>query len=107
MFGGMITIKRSLGKSFVFPATHGYSEESRGLGAAEMAWAIRQKRPHRASKELAYHILETTQAILTAAEEERQVSVESVCDRPTMLPKGFINTDSWGPTEESALALYE
>lgn len=104
-FGGTVTIKRSFGDAFVFPATHGYSEETRGLGAAEMAWSIRQDRPHRASKELAYHVLEVTQAILKAAEEGRQVRVVSDCDRPVPLPRGFINKNSWGPTEESALAL--
>ena len=35
-----------------------YNENTRGIGPADMAYAIRAGRAHRASGELAYHVLE-------------------------------------------------
>lgn len=53
--GGPVMLLRSgTETAFSIPMTHGYKEESRGLGTAEMAWAIRNNRPNRASKEMAY-----------------------------------------------------
>ena len=37
---------------------HKYNENSRGLGLSDMAYAIRDRRPNRASGEMAYHVLE-------------------------------------------------
>ena len=49
------------------PLTHGYAENSRGLGVADMARAIREGRPHRASGELAYHVLDVMAAFEEAS----------------------------------------
>ena len=42
--------------------THYWVENSRGVGVADMAYAIRDSRPHRASGELAYHVLDLMHA---------------------------------------------
>jgi homoserine kinase len=44
------------------PLTHGYHENSRGIGVADMAHAIRSGRPHRCDASLAFHALEVMQA---------------------------------------------
>jgi predicted dehydrogenase len=49
------------------PMHHGYAEDSRGLGAAEMVDAIGLNRPHRASAELACHILELFDGIVASS----------------------------------------
>jgi predicted dehydrogenase len=49
----------------------------RGIGVADMALAIRDGRPHRASAELAYHVLEVLLALETSRREGRHVEVES------------------------------
>jgi hypothetical protein len=49
-----------------------------------MAEAIRAGRPHRASAELAYHVLEVLGAL--AAGEPGTIEIESRCDRPAPLP---------------------
>jgi predicted dehydrogenase len=54
----------------------------RGLGIADMAHAIRDGRPHLASAELAYHVLEVLLALQLARDERRHVDVESRCERP-------------------------
>jgi hypothetical protein len=53
-----------------------------------MARAIQTGRPHRASGELAYHVLDVMQSILDAATEGRRQDIESVCERPAPLPLG-------------------
>lgn len=45
------------------PLEFPYADNARGIGPAEMAEAIREKRKNRASKEMAYHVLEVLTAI--------------------------------------------
>src|SRR5690606_19919273 len=48
-FGGPVRIRRAGAREWSeVPHTHGYSENSRGLGVADMAYALRTGRPHRA-----------------------------------------------------------
>ncbi len=56
-----------------------------GLALADFVQGVRENRPHRASGELAYHVLETLQAFFTAAETGRRVVLESTCERPAPL----------------------
>ena len=92
-FGGEVTVKKVKADPFVFPLTHGFKEESRGIGAAEMAWAIRAGRPHRASMEMAYNIFETAHMIEKAAEEGKVMKLESTFETPAPLPNGYISGD--------------
>jgi predicted dehydrogenase len=64
----------------------------RGLGVVDMANAIREGRPHRASGDLAYHVLETMHAILDSAESGQHVTIESTSERPEPLPAGIEET---------------
>jgi hypothetical protein len=41
--------------------------------------------PHRASGELAYHVLEVMHAVDTASREGRHVEIASSCERPAPL----------------------
>jgi predicted dehydrogenase len=59
----------------------------RGAGVADMAGAIRDGRPHRASGELAYHVLEVLTALERSAREGRHIPIESRCARPAPLPE--------------------
>ena len=54
----------------------------RGLGVADMARAIREGRFHRASGELAYHVLEIMHDAHDASRDERHIRVASTCERP-------------------------
>ena len=56
-----------------------------GLALADFVQGVRENRPHRASGELAYHVLETLQAFFIAAERGRRVVLESTCERPAPL----------------------
>jgi predicted dehydrogenase len=59
--------------------------ETRGLGIQDLAEAIREDRPHRASGELALHVLEAAEAIVRAGEEGRVVALDQ---RPTTISAG-------------------
>ena len=89
-FGGPVRLRRAGASEWSdIPLTHGYSENSRGIAVADMAYAIRSGRKHRASGELAYHVLDVMHAFHDAAREGCHVELESTCARPAPLPMGL------------------
>jgi predicted dehydrogenase len=71
------------------PLSHVYSDNWRGVGVADLAYAIASGRPPRASGELAYHVLDLMHAFHDAAASGRHVKLQSTCPRPAMLPLGL------------------
>jgi predicted dehydrogenase len=71
------------------PVGSAYSKNSRGLGLADMAYAIRSNRPHRADGRLAYHVLEVALGLLEAAQNRTCVQIASRCERPEPLSQDF------------------
>jgi predicted dehydrogenase len=88
-FGGPVQLKRRDAEWEEVPIAHGYTENSRGIGVADMAYAIAEGRPHRASAELAFHVLDTMHSIYESAETGRRVALASSCERPAALPVGW------------------
>jgi len=86
MFDGVVKLYRE-GKWEEVPLTHGYAENSRGLGLLDMAYAIREGRPARASGELTFHVLEAMHGFLEASESGRHYLMESAGVRPAPLPE--------------------
>jgi predicted dehydrogenase len=68
------------------PESAGYRDAGRGYGLADMAAAIAAGKPHRASGELAFHVLDIMESILTASTEHRVVELSSTVERPEALP---------------------
>lgn len=65
----------------------GYVGSSRGYGLAEMADAVRVGRPsHRASADVAYHVLDCATTLLEAANERTTLDVRSRCGVPPLVP---------------------
>lgn len=62
-----------------------YRDNSRGLGLSEMVSAIGEKRPHRASGELAVHVLDTMLAFDRSSAEGRQIELTSTCNQPAVI----------------------
>ncbi len=52
------------------------------IGVVDIAEAIRDGRPHRASGQLAYHVLEVLEALQRSSKEGRRIAIESTCKRP-------------------------
>ncbi len=72
----------------------GYPGAGRGYGLADMAHAIRTDRPHRASADLAFHVLEIMDAVIRSAHEGAVVAIESTFVRTPLVPLGA-TPDSW------------
>ena len=89
-FGGPVRLFRpDEGEWRQVPLSHGYSENSRGLGVADMAGAIRTGRPHRAGADLTYHVLDLMHAFHDASRQQRHAELDSTCERPAALPLGL------------------
>lgn len=92
-FGGPVLLKRKGAKEWEDAAIeHRWVENSRGIGVAEMAEAMRAGRPHRASGELAYHVLDLMHAFHDSAREGRRIAMDSTCERPAPLPAHWPST---------------
>ncbi|REE69540.1 putative dehydrogenase [Paenibacillus taihuensis] len=90
MFDGAITLQQRNGTVKEFPYSHGFSQNSRGIGVADMAYAIRSGRAHRASGELSRHVLDVTIGILESSKTDKHVYMTAGCERPAPLPLGLI-----------------
>jgi len=54
-----------------------------------MAKGIATGRPHRASGELAYHVLDVMAAFEEASTTGKHIEIKSTCTRPAALPVGL------------------
>jgi predicted dehydrogenase len=86
MFSGAVKLYRD-GKWEEVPLTHGYADNSRGIGVADMAYAIGEGRPHRASGELTFHVLDAMHGFLDASQSGKHYLMESQGVRPEALPE--------------------
>ncbi|MCG1021681.1 Gfo/Idh/MocA family protein [Sutcliffiella horikoshii] len=90
-FGGTVRLREAGSHSFKeTPLSHHYAENSRGIGAAEMAHAIKEGRPHRANGELALQVLEVMHAIHASSTKGVHVDIKNRCERPAALPMGMV-----------------
>jgi predicted dehydrogenase len=86
-FGGDIELATATEDWRKVPIEHAYVDGNyRVIGVADMAQAIRRGRAHRASGELAFHVLEVMEAVQRSSEEGRHITIESKPARPAMLP---------------------
>lgn len=82
-FGGEPMLKRLSDNEFLpVSLTHGFSENSRGIGVLDMAYAIRNGGTPRASGNLAIHALEVMHAFEQSSLSERHIHVTTTVDRP-------------------------
>jgi predicted dehydrogenase len=89
-FGGPVQIRRRGEKEWTdVPLTHANAAQSRGIGLLEMVRARRAHAPHRASGELACHVLELMEKSLVASERGAHCALETRCERPAALPPGL------------------
>ena len=65
------------------------STAGRGTGVLDMARAIRSGAEHRASGDLAQHVLELMSAITAAAEQHAVLPLESAAPHVPVLPEGW------------------
>jgi predicted dehydrogenase len=89
-FGGPVRVRRMGEREWrEVPLTHGFAQNSRGIGAADMAYAIQSGRPHRANGDIGYHVLEAMHGFHDASNEGKLYRMQSTCERPAPLPLGL------------------
>lgn len=105
-FGGDVkVILKGQTEPRAFPHTHGYDGNNRGLGVAEMAWAMRQGRTPQTQAEMALHCLEVLTGIMESSKEKHFYKMTSEFERLPGLPRGYLGKDYAGNQPEAALAL--
>jgi len=71
------------------PLSHIYTENSRSIGIADMAYALQSGRKHRASGDLANHVLEVMLAFDESSKLGKKKDLTTTCQRPAPLPLGL------------------
>ena len=89
-FGGPVRILKAGDSEWrEVPLSHSYPENSRGLGVADMAYALSFGRAHRANGKMAYHVLDLMHAFHDASREGTHIDIQSTCEQPAPLPMGL------------------
>jgi predicted dehydrogenase len=58
------------------------------VGVADLAYAIREQRPHRIAEDFILHVLEVMEAFQQSSESGRHINMLSTCARPPALKRG-------------------
>ena len=88
-FGGAVQIFTAGAKDWTpAPEAGGYREATRGYGVSDLVGALTSGTAHRANGEIAYHVLDVMEVLLTAAGSRHSADVTSSCDRPPAVPLG-------------------
>jgi predicted dehydrogenase len=88
-FGGPVKVRKAGADAWTdAPLTHS-ADVGRGIGVADMAYALQSGRPHRASGDLAYHVLDLMHAFADASESNEHQTIQSRAPRPAPLPVGL------------------
>jgi predicted dehydrogenase len=86
-FGGPVQLWRASTREWEdVPLVPGRAENSRSLGVADMAHALRSGRQHRANGNMTYHVLDIMHAVLDASREGKHIELTSMVERPAPLP---------------------
>lgn len=88
-FGGIVRLwQHETQEWHAIPLSH-RDDVGRGIGVADMAYALLHNRPHRASGDLALHVLDAMHAFEEASVTSQHVMLTSSCDQPAALPSGL------------------
>lgn len=90
-FGGPVSLYHQKNPEWQdMPLLFNYKENSRSLGVADMAHAIRSDRPHRCDGRMALHALEVMEAFEASHKSKQWVEITTPCDQPAAFPLGMV-----------------
>ncbi|SCI71877.1 Uncharacterized oxidoreductase yvaA [uncultured Clostridium sp.] len=110
-YGGPVYLMRNnVMERYEVPLTHGYVNKNkvfyepgtapeimwqdsvRGIGVADMAYALRNNRAPRCSAEMGLHAMEIVHGIMESCKEDGKVyTMQTPFTRPAALPSGYVN----------------
>ena len=85
MYLGKINIRQKSLRANEAPINANY----RGVGLAEMAYCIQNKKKHRCNGDLSFHVLDIIQSIMIAAKKRKRINIKSSCS----IPKKYSSTE--------------
>jgi predicted dehydrogenase len=89
-FGGDVMVRGAEDDDWQsVPVEHGFTENMRGLGVLDIAFAIAEGREHRASGRLAYHALDVMLGVSEASEQGRHLTLDSGWRPAAMAPDQY------------------
>ncbi len=87
-FGGPVRVYTPTRRDWEdVPITRPFADNSRGIGVADMARALREGGEPRAGGSLTYHVLDIMHAVHDAADQKRVVELASTISQPESLPE--------------------
>jgi predicted dehydrogenase len=86
IFGGAVRVRRAGAAEWSEVPLLFDDKVGRGIGVADLAYAITTGRQQRAGGELAYHVLDIMAAVEESSAAGRHILLESACARPAPLP---------------------
>jgi len=90
-FKGDVYLKRPGFDYMQIPLTHGYNYDCcRGLGVADLAWAITKNRPHRAHGDMGLHVFEVIHGIWESSQTGVTHTMQSTCEQPAPITSGNV-----------------
>ena len=101
-FGDKVYIQRVDGEKHEFPLVFPYNDKNRGIGIADMAWALRTERTPRISAEMSCHGLEVVKGLVKSFESGKKYTTKYTFDRPVPLASGILKNGA----QERSLYLY-
>jgi predicted dehydrogenase len=81
-FAGQVKLRRKGGEFESIPLAFGDDDNARGIGVRDIALAISENRPHRASGALAYHVLDVMKSFQESSESNQHITLSSGVPRP-------------------------
>ena len=101
-FSGKLVLQRALHSESIvensaeveLPFTHGFLGPNRGIGAADMAYAIINGRKPRADASMARHALEAIVGVRQSCETDTIYTLKSTCGRPAAIRQGVFGFDA-------------
>lgn len=101
LFGDSVILEKNE-TSTQIPLYFPYKTNSRGIGVADMAWALRTSRPPRISFEMGYHALEIINAVIECSRDREVKLLSTEFERPVPLGADLYP----GGAEERSLFVY-
>ncbi|MEI6421931.1 MAG: Gfo/Idh/MocA family oxidoreductase [Lentisphaerota bacterium] len=88
-FGGPVKLSKPGADWQEIPLSHGYAENMRSIGVADMVKAIQKRRINRCSGDFAYHVLDVMLSFEESSKSGKHVILKSTCKKPEALPLGL------------------
>lgn len=70
-----------------------WADSRRGIGVADIAWALKNNRPHRCAAEIGVHALEVIHGVMHSTATGEVYTMTTHPARPAALPAGFVGPD--------------